>query len=215
MKPLHLCGMTILGVAQFCMAGGRGGLFYFQLDGSSGDSEELKTLKTLTAVSGDGGAKENKWKVLFSCCQKFDILLCMWFPISLSTYPPNTCIFSPSRLFLSWLIHIFFWFIVWLIARLLVALTLVKIFAWACGKRRMIDDIAEGNSNQLLCLSLSFYRLSVYLCLFVCLCLFLCLCQMADILSIRQVQGNSKEKLEIMLPEIKENALALTSHQPQ
>jgi len=34
--------------------------WFFRTGGCSGDSEELKTLKTLTAVSGHGRAKENK-----------------------------------------------------------------------------------------------------------------------------------------------------------
>jgi len=85
-------------------------------------------------------------------------------------------------------------FIVGLIVRSLVALTLVKIFAWACGKRRMIDDIAKGNSNQLAHFLQSLASLASF------------------IKYTTRVQGNLKEKLEIMLPEIKENALALTSH---
>lgn len=163
------------------------------MGGCSGDSEELKTLKTLTAVSGHARARENKWKVLFSCCQKFDILLCMWFSptISLFFFPqfPQCFPVSPaiSVLFLSS-------FIVGLIVRSLVALTLVKIFAWACGKRRMIDDIAKGNSNQLAHFLQSLASLASF------------------IKYTTRVQGNLKEKLEIMLPEIKENALALTSH---
>jgi len=84
-------------------------------------------------------------------------------------------------------------FIVGLIARSLVALTLVKIFAWACGKRRMIDDIAKGNSNQLAHFLPTPAR---------------------DIKYTTSV-GELEEKLEIMLPEIKENALALTSHHLQ